>query len=209
MSARPIRWALLAAGALLLAATFFLIQLREVRQAVRASGSGQGGQPQVLGQVPDFALLGRDGLTVRRSDLAGEPWVADFIFTRCALSCPRLTSIMRRLGAEAPGVRRVSISVDPAHDTPQVLDDYARAYAVTDPRWHFLTGSLETIEALVIGGFKLPVLWEPPPELATPDEPIVHSNRFVLVDGEGAIRGYYEVTEEAEYEKLLRDLGRR
>ena len=201
MSARALRWAVLAGVAGLLAATFLMVQLREIRQAVRPSEP-----PMILGQVPDFALVDRSGLTVRRTDLTGAPWVADFIFTRCALSCPRLTSIMRRLGSDAPGLTRVSISVDPEHDTPEVLDDYARAYSVSDPNWKFLTGSTEAIESLVVGGFKLGLLRQPPEEVVDPDEPIVHSNRFVLVDGEGAIRGYYQVTEEAEYEKLLRDL---
>lgn len=205
MSFRPLRWALLALGALLLAVTFAFMQLQEARRdivdAQRAAAA------PVLGEVPDFELLDRDGSSVRRSDLAGAPWVADFIFTRCALSCPRLTSIMLRFGTEAPQVARVSFTVDPANDTPEVLSDYAAGYGVSDPRWHFLTGTVAAVEALVVGGFKLPVMRQPPAELANPDEPILHSNRFVLVDSSGAIRGYYEATDEGEYEKLLRDLA--
>jgi protein SCO1/2 len=206
LSARALRWTLLAATALLLAATFFVAQLREMRRALAEPAVSPG--PPILGRVPDFTLTDRDGSTVDLDELAGEPWVADFIFTRCALSCPRLTSVMRRLGADAPGIARVSITVDPEHDTPQALGSYADSYAITDPEWRFLTGSTEAIESLVVGGFKLAVMRTPPPELATPEEPIMHSGRFVLVDGEGAIRGYYEATDEADYRELLRDLTR-
>lgn len=205
MSSRPLRWALLALGAFLLAATFAFVELQEARRVIVA-GERAATVP-VLGQVPDFELVDRDGSTVRRKDLAGQPWVADFIFTRCALSCPRLTSIMLRLGADAPQVARVSFTVDPENDSPEVLSDYAAGYGVSDPRWRFLTGTVTAVEALVVDGFKLPVMRQPPAELATPDEPILHSNRFVLVDSNGAIRGYYEATDGTEYDKLLRDLA--
>lgn len=202
MRLRSLRWAGLALVGLTLAVTFFVVQLQKVLQAPVAPEL-----PAVLGQVPDFELINRDGSSVRLSDLAGRPWVADFVFTRCALSCPRLTSLMRRLGADAPGVARVSFTVDPQHDTPEVLADYAAAYAVSDPSWWFVTGAAERIESIVVDGFKLPIVRDPPPQAANPDEPILHSNRFVLVDGTGAIRGYYEPTDEAQYEKLLRDLA--
>jgi protein SCO1/2 len=196
----------LALVGLALVATYVAVLLRAPARApahdrVEAAGPG------VLGQVPEFALLDQNGRAVTGGTLAGEPWVASFVFTRCALACPRLTSLMIRLGADAPGVRRVSVSVDPEHDTPQVLADYAAAHGVDDPSWLFLTGGRGDVEALVVEGFKLPIVRQPPPELADPAEPILHSNRFVLVDGGGAIRGYYEATEREEYARLLADLA--
>lgn len=202
MTSRGLRWAALALVAVALAATYLTVELRR-SAAPRVVAE----VPDVLGRVADFELVDRGGTTVRRADLAGEPWVADFIFTRCALSCPRLTSVMVRLGADAPGLRRVSFTVDPQHDTPRVLADYAAAYGVADPEWLFLTGPRDALESLVRDSFKLPIVRDPPPELASPDEPILHSNRFVLVDAAGDIRGYYLVTEEAEYEKLLAGLA--
>lgn len=201
MTVRSLRWIALALIGVALAATYLAVQLdrsRSARVVVEV--------PLVLGQVADFDLINRDGSRAGREALAGSPWVADFVFTRCALSCPRLTSLMIRLGEDAPGLRRVSFTVDPEHDTREVLADYASAYGVRDDEWLFLTGAREEIESLVVDGFKLPIVRQPPPELVTPEEPILHSNRFVLVDGTGAIRGYYEVTIAAEYEKLLRDV---
>ena len=165
--------------------------------------------PPVLGEVPDFALTNRDGRVVRRADLAGAPWIADFIFTRCGASCPMMSLRMAKLERELPrdlGVRFVSFSVDPEYDTPEVLERYAKKFQAPE-RWLFLTGEREDIRRLSIEGFKLGLDMDPPPGVTGP-EPILHSTRFVLVDGEGRIRGYYEAFDEASTEKLRRDLLR-
>lgn len=160
--------------------------------------------------VPDFTLTNRDGRTLSRADLIGSPWVADFIFTRCVAICPLMTERMKaaaaRLGPDTP-VRLVSFSVDPEHDTPEVLAGYAQRAGAGD-NWYFLTGPRDTLHTLCRDGFKLAVDDNPPPELASPDEPIVHSNRFVLVDAAGLIRGYYNAFDPEEFERLFADLER-
>jgi cytochrome oxidase Cu insertion factor (SCO1/SenC/PrrC family) len=170
----------------------------------------QGEPPLELGRVPDFSLVNRDGRQVGLSDLEGSPWVAKFIFTRCGISCPRMTAIMVRLGEALPEetrVHRVSVSVDPEHDTPEVLQAYAESFGVEDDRWLFLTGEREAIYPLMIEGFKLGVDASPPPEMASAEEPILHSTRLVLVDGRGEIRGYYDGFHSQDFERLLRDLA--
>jgi protein SCO1/2 len=162
--------------------------------------------PPVLGAVPDFALTNRDGRTVHRADLAGQPWLADFVFTRCAASCPLMTLRMARLNRDLPAdlpVRLVSFTVDPDYDTPEVLERYAQSFKAPD-RWLFLTGGREEMHRLSKEGFKLAVDAGGGPQ----DEPILHSTRFVLVDGEAKIRGYYEAFDEASMKKLRRDLER-
>lgn len=165
--------------------------------------------PMKLGPAPEFSLTNRDGRSVTRSDLLGAPWVADFIFTRCAVSCPRMTQRMSQLEKLIPtslSVKRVSFSVDPEFDTPEVLQAYADSWGITDPDWFFLTGERENLKSIVMDGFKLALETEPPPETVDPAEPILHSTRFVLVDATGSIRGYYDVVEGGELERLTRDL---
>lgn len=160
--------------------------------------------PPVLGEVPDFALTNRDGRTVHRADLAGHPWLADFIFTRCAASCPMMTLRMARLSHDLAvdlPMRLVSFTVDPDYDTPAVLERYARSFKAPD-RWLFLTGGRDEMHRLSMQGFKLAIDAGGGPQ----DEPILHSTRFVLVDGEAKIRGYYEAFDEASMKKLRRDL---
>ena len=160
--------------------------------------------PPVLGQVPDFALTNRDGRTVRRADLAGRPWIADFIFTRCAASCPMMSLRMARLNRDLPSslpVRLVSFTVDPDYDSPEVLQRYAKSFSAPD-RWLFLSGARQDVHKLCVEGFKLAL----DPSSGTGNEPILHSTRFVLVDGEGRIRGYYEAFDEPSMKQLRRDL---
>ena len=163
--------------------------------------------PPVLWQLPDFDLVNRDGREVTLKDLQGAPWIADFIFTRCPASCPMMTARMARLDRELPqdfSVRLVSFSVDPEHDTPQVLQRYAASFKAP-ARWLFLTGNGPQIYRLSKEGFKLAIDNSPQAGAETA-EPILHSTRFVLVDGEGRIRGFYDGLDEESMGKLRRDL---
>lgn len=165
---------------------------------------------RVYGTVPDFTLIDRNGEPFGRDDLLGQPWVADFIFTRCVAICPRMTRQMSRvataLGPDTP-VELVSISVDPEYDTPEVLEAWAQQYDAGD-NWHFLTGDTEPIYSLTREGFMLPLDANPPAGLVTTTDPIVHSTRFALVDQRGQIRGYYHAFEEEALEQLLKDITR-
>lgn len=162
----------------------------------------------VIAQVPEFSLTDRDGEIFSSQALLGRPWVADFVFTRCQVSCPVMTVRMAELKPQLPpGVQLVSVSVDPEHDTPEVLAAYAEKYEAGDD-WHFLTGSREVIYPLIRGGFKLGVQPADPEEEGSSAEPITHSTRFVLVDAQGGIRGYYDAFDKAALGRLLRDVRR-
>lgn len=159
--------------------------------------------PPVLAEVPPFTLTERSGRTVEAADLAGSPWVADFIFTRCAGPCPMMTQRLARLGDRLPpGVARVSFSVDPDYDTPEVLTAYAERFGAGGD-WLFLTGERQAIWDLSVQGFKLTA----GEASGTPNEhgPVLHSTRFVLVDGHGRIRGYYDAFEADELDRLVRE----
>ncbi len=190
-------WGLLGAGALAIAALALLRILAPGREPL-----------PVYKELPEFSLTNRDGRTVTLGDLAGTPWIADFIFTRCAGICPFMTRQMSRLAGEVPqGVNLVSITADPEHDTPEVLAAYAERHGATE-NWYFLTGEGEAVRSLSRYGFLLglePATGEGPEAEA---EPIIHSNRFVLVDGAGRIRGYYDGFEEEEMQRLLADLDK-
>jgi protein SCO1/2 len=163
--------------------------------------------PPALSRLPPFALTDAGGRAVSDGDLRGHVWVADFIFTRCGGACPAMTTRMAALRRESPGdVTFVSITVDPAHDTAEVLDAYARR-AGAGPGWLFLTGRQDALYRLAIEGFKLGVEAVPPDQQAGGDGPFLHSSHFVLVDRQGAIRGYYDSTDEEALGRLRRDLA--
>ena len=175
-------------------------------------GSGAAGyleESRDYGAVPDFTLTERDGRRVGLGDLRGRFWVADFIFTRCNGICPILTQRMASLARRLPDddIRFVSFSVDPSWDTPAVLAGYAAASGAEADRWLFLTGPRDEIYRVVGEGFHLSVA-ERAPEAADDGELITHSDRFVLVDPGGTIRGYYHGADEEAAERLIEDLRR-
>ncbi len=162
----------------------------------------------VLGAVPEFSLTERNGQPFGLQDLRGKIWVADFIFTNCAGTCPIMTTAMTdiqqmALAENLDEVRLVSITVDPERDSLAVLQRFADGYGALKDRWYFLTGDGAAIQQLANKGFLLSAAASTG---AAAEEPIIHSNRFVLVDRQGRIRGYYDGTDEESVKLLLHDL---
>ncbi len=174
-----------------------------------SSQSSLPGRLPILGEVPAFSLTERAQQPFHHTDLTGSVWVANFIFTHCPGRCPLLSQRMAGLQTtlRPKPVRFLSFSVDPERDTPEVLQVYARRYRADDQRWLFLTGDRTAMYALIREGFRLGVEALAPndPRLTT-HEPIVHSNRFVLIDPQRRIRGYYRGDDTESVAQLLRDI---
>jgi len=190
----------------LLATALVVVLLAVVAVGLWLVMSRPSGGPDLprLGAAPEFTLVSEQGRTVTRADLAGRVWIADFIFTRCGGSCPILSARMAALAertATVPGIRFVSFGVDPEYDTPEILAEYGRKLGADPARWTFLHGDRPVIRALIKDGFKLAI----EDGVADSVEPILHSTRFVLVDGEGTIRGYYDGMEQPPVDELEKD----
>ena len=175
--------------------------------------------------APDFTVTTHNGATLSRKDLLGEVWVCDFFLTRCKGICPMLGQCMADLAyainqkRSLRGVRLVSFSVDPAHDTPAVMaayrDDWRalwthgeapRAEAL-EQRWvHAAADDQDAFWKLVNEGFLLTVGANDNPD--DPTTPISHSSKLVLVDRAGNIRGYYDGLVPEDMDTLLADLRR-
>jgi cytochrome oxidase Cu insertion factor (SCO1/SenC/PrrC family) len=160
------------------------------------------------GRVPEFSLVERSGKHATLATLRGKVWVANFIYTTCADTCPTQSAAMAKLQEQfndKSALRFVSISVDPERDTPEVLARYAARYKASAERWLFLTGTKEQIAQLVQGGFRLSAAALT--EGASKETVILHSPRFVLVDGENQIRGYYDSRDQTALERLSKDVA--
>jgi protein SCO1 len=143
-----------------------------------------------LGPVAGFALTERSGKTVRLHDLRGKVWVASFLFTRCCTGCPRISAGLTQLQKDLPdGAVIVSFTVDPEHDTPEVLKAYADSLGADPKRWLFLTGKQDEIYRLIKGSFHLGVE-QNQGEARRPGNEVTHSNRLLVVDRQGHIRGW-------------------
>lgn len=160
-----------------------------------------------LGELPSFTMLSAaTHKNVRKEDLLGNVWVANFIFTRCAGPCPILTSNMSKLQEDLPKeVRLITFTVDPDWDKAEVLARYAKSFNADTSRWLFLTGTKKELYDLVYAGFKLSVLEEPKNQAGSR---VIHSTKLVLVDKKGTIRGYYDGTEFSSVAKIKEDVSR-
>ena len=180
---------------------FLAISAGAAAGAVSSCGAGARELPSFK-TVPEFTLTSQTGEAFHsREELAGKVWIAEFFFTSCTGPCPRMNARMRRLQsdlADVEDLRLVSFTVDPERDTPEALADYARKFQAESGRWWFLTGPMEELDRLCRETF---LLGEVKGNLD-------HSTRFVLVDREGVIRGYYLSGDSEAMERLERDVRR-
>jgi len=156
--------------------------------------------PAVLYPAPSFSLTDQEGRSFSSESLRGKTWVANFIFTNCPGACPMMSQKMASLqkAVSDENVRFVSFTVDPETDTPEVLKQYGQRFGADGARWHFLTG--EKGEMFRIAAeMKLSAL----PAEGT--NPIVHSEKFLLVDKDGNVRRAYDSDDEEAIKRLVKD----
>jgi protein SCO1/2 len=157
----------------------------------------------VMAETPPFSLVDQNGQRVTIETLRGHPWVASFIFTRCAGPCPIMTAKMSQFQKTLPpDIRLVSVSVDPTNDTPAALKTYAAKFNADDSRWRFLTIGPEQDASAVYTLARGMLVTALP---ANTDNPIIHSEKFILVDGEGNIRAYYDSNDSKQMAQLKAD----
>ena len=149
----------------------------------------------VLGSLPEFSLTDQNNQSLTLASLRGNVLLADVIFTRCAGQCPVMSAHMQAiqdgLPAELP-VKLVTLTTDATFDTPEVLKKYAARYGARDGRWIFLTGSKAALRHATVDGLKLGVMDKPPGDRDNADDLFIHSQKLVLIDQNGQIRGYYD-----------------
>ena len=134
--------------------------------------------------------------------------MASFFFTRCTTICPKISTQISRVQDTFEGdseIKLISISVDPVHDRPEQLKAYAQRFDANPMQWSFLTGEKKIIYPLILMGYHVPLAdaSEYDQAIKNPDETFIHSERLVLVDKEGIIRGFYDGTDKKEVDRLL------
>ncbi|PKA83268.1 protein SCO1/2 [Ulvibacter sp. MAR_2010_11] len=167
-----------------------------------------------IGRVPDFSFTNQDGKTITNATYEGKVYIAEFFFTTCPSICPIMNRNMVKIQNEFYGNPKLGIasfSIDPEHDTPKVLKDYAESYGITNPHWNLLTGEKDKIFQLANSGFNLYV-----GEAAETEGGFEHSGFFALIDQEGNIRSridendnpviYYDGLEAEGIQMLIEDI---
>ena len=165
----------------------------------------------VFHTIPAWKLTDENGKEFLGESLKGKIYVADFFFTRCGSICPKMSTELTRLQdtfSQEEEVQIASFSVDPVHDTPEILREYAKKYDARSGKWHFLTGTKTQIYPLAVKGYFIPVAdaSEYDKAVKSPDETFIHSEKLILVDKEGHIRGFYDGTNKKDVDRLVLEI---
>jgi protein SCO1/2 len=162
-------------------------------------------QDTVYHKISNFSFTNQEGQEVNNSSTLGKVYVADFFFTTCPTICPIMKTQMLRVYEKfqnEPEFLILSHSLDPAHDTQELLKDFAEKIGVeNDQTWHFLTGDQEKIFEIGQTSYLTTAM-----EDKLEPGGILHSGAFVLVDQQGRIRGVYDGTKEDQVDRLMNDI---
>ncbi|RZS94523.1 SCO family protein [Cecembia calidifontis] len=159
----------------------------------------------VYHKIAEFSFINQEGKEVNNATVEGKVYVADFFFTTCPTICPIMKTQMLRVYEKfkhEPNFMILSHTLDPEHDTPELLKDYAAKIGVEDDKtWNFLSGDQEKI-------FEIGQTSYLTTAMSDKNEPggILHSGAFVLVDQQGRIRGVYDGTKEEQVNRLMKDI---
>jgi cytochrome oxidase Cu insertion factor (SCO1/SenC/PrrC family) len=149
------------------------------------------------GPVADFVLTDSADQEFDSKSLHGKVWVASFFFTNCPAVCWRMNQALSAYQQTHPDdpAHFVSITCDPANDTPEALAKYAEHFKADPQRWTFLTGDIKAIQAVGQDSFKISVVEKD------------HTDRACVVDRKGQVRGRFRLTEPDQLEMLERLLA--
>lgn len=159
---------------------------------------------QATHTISDFRLTNQDGNIKSTSDWKGRIVIADFFFTHCPAICPKMTKNLKKVQESYRNDERLlfnSFTVDPERDSAAVLKAYTARFGLDTRNWSLLTGDKKDLYKLARNSFMI---------VATdgdggPDD-FIHSEKLVLIDRQKQIRGYYTGTDDAEIQRLIRDI---
>lgn len=157
-------------------------------------------------RIADFSLVTQDGVTMTRSDVLGKVHIASFIYTRCAGICPAMVTQLAKVQKAIAGrdAWLVSYSVTPQDDTPESLAAFGTMRGIDSDRWKLVTGDPEQVYGLARTSYFADDGRLDAGKAAS--EQFLHTEKALLVDHKGHLRGVYNATLPHEIDKLLDDL---
>lgn len=162
-------------------------------------------KPKYEKTITPFSYIDENGQPFGTEQLAGEIWIADFVFTECTTVCQPMTAEMvglqELLKEKNLGVHFVSFTVDPEIDQPVVLKQFAADFTEDMSNWHFLTGySQEEVEVFAREQFKTIV------QKPTASSQVIHGTNFYLIDQRGVLRGEYNFVDASYVNDMVKDI---
>jgi len=166
--------------------------------------AGIGSMDTIYHSIGNFKLINQEKDTVSQQTIENKIYVADFFFATCQSICPQMsTGLIRVQDAfkNDSDFLILSHTVNPEHDTSEVLFAYAGKYGAIKNKWHFLTGNKQTIYVLAKNDYLVNAF-----EDDGSPEGFLHSELFLLIDKQKRIRGMYDGTDSIAVNKLIEDV---
>ncbi|MFO0356812.1 MAG: SCO family protein [Sphingobacteriaceae bacterium] len=154
--------------------------------------------------IGKFSLTNQFGETISEQTVKNKIYIADFFFATCQSICPQMSTNLvdvQKAFEKDDSVLILSHTVNPLHDTVDVLNKYSLSYKAIKGKWHFLTGNKKVIYDLAKNDYLVNALEDD----GTP-EGFLHSELFLLIDRQGRIRGMYDGTDKVQVAKLISDV---
>ena len=174
------------------------------REAIEVETDGEKSIDTLFHKVSDFMFTTQLGKSLSKADVDGKIYVADFFFTNCMGPCLKMSKQMVRVQEafrKKENVLILSHTVDPVRDTVDALKAYAETYGADNNKWYFLTGSKPALYEQARKGYFVTAT-----EGDGGTDDFVHTERFILVDKESHIRGYYDGTDSSQVDMLISDI---
>lgn len=166
--------------------------------------AGVEGTDTIYHTIQPFSFINQFHDTVTEKVIENKIYVADFFFATCQSICPKMSSQLVHVQTAFKNDKDVLIlshTVNPLHDTVEVLNGYAQSYGAVKNKWHFLTGNKKAIYDLARYSYLVNALEEDGSA-----EGFLHSELFILVDAQKRIRGFYDGTDSVAVVKLISDI---
>lgn len=164
----------------------------------------QGSLDTIYHTIPPFKFVNQTGDTVTNADFLGHITVVDYFFATCPGICPKLSTQLQRVQEKYKNhkdFRILSHTVNPEEDSVSVLAAYAKQYGANDSIWNFVTGDKKHLYDIARNGYYLVAS-----EGDGGPEDFIHSEKFVLIDKEGRIRGYYDGTNHGQVDTMMTEI---
>ncbi len=158
-------------------------------------------------RVSDFSFTNQDGKTVTLANVDGKIRVVNYFFTTCKGICPRMNENMTKVYQAYRGNNEILIlshTVDPKKDTVGAMKAYSLHFDADPNQWMFLTGDKKALYEMARDEYLVTAV----DDTATTDinSDFIHSERFILVDKGGRIRGQYDGLNAGEVNQLIGDI---
>jgi len=156
-------------------------------------------------KIPSFSFLNQNGDTITNETYRNKIYVADFFFTSCPGICPKLTKnmgVIQERYKNDKDVLLLSHTVMPWTDSIPVLKAYANRNNINDKKWNLVTGNKNKLYSMARDGY-----FADEDFVKTKDvSQFIHTENFILVDGQGFIRGVFNGTIPIDIKRLIRHI---